>query len=388
MCIALRRMWVPQRGEYVDVPCRECWQCIENRVNDWVGRCIAESKTTVGGTLAMTLTYGRDEEGREDHPRAKVLTYSDVQKFLKLLRYHGYPARYFSVGEYGSEKGRSHWHIVLFFVDRMPPLVGVDEYARAVVEGREVERFMWHRLDEKGQVVIVDRKPALWWKHGLIHVEDVTYGSVRYNTKYICKGIGEDERQGHLMPSKKPPLGTAYFRQLAERYVAAGLPLKGLGYSFDECRDEDGNLVEFWLHGKAAEDYVEHYIETWWKRRAEGVKPYYKRDYPPRWLPKSPFLEAWMDKRAAAELETLRDEALWKERRETSDKRAAEAKRLAAEEDARRAADRATWSPERQDEWDEFNFGLKLDREFENGKWVKRWRNVKGPDGGQSSGAA
>lgn len=76
------------------VACHECWQCINAQVDDWCGRCIAENRTAVA-SHAVTLTYGRDISadsvtyGDAEHERAAVLTYSDVQKWLKLFRRHG-----------------------------------------------------------------------------------------------------------------------------------------------------------------------------------------------------------------------------------------------------------------------------------------------------------
>ena len=81
---------------------------------DWQGRCIAEA-ATAKAAFAVTLTYGRDAMGEKLHERAVVMTYSDVQRYLKLLRRHRYTVRYFCAGEFGSEKGRVHWHIILFF---------------------------------------------------------------------------------------------------------------------------------------------------------------------------------------------------------------------------------------------------------------------------------
>lgn len=83
------------------VPCRNCWQCRKDRVDDWIGRCIAESQFSTK-VYSVTLTY------REGTPNSATLVYSDVQKFLKLLRFDQYKVRYFCAGEYGTKKGRAH----------------------------------------------------------------------------------------------------------------------------------------------------------------------------------------------------------------------------------------------------------------------------------------
>ena len=173
------------------VACRRCSLCIDRAINDWVGRNIAESKTAVGCN-AVTLTYGRNSAGDADHASAVILTYSDVQKYLKLLRRHGYPVRYHVTGEYGTLKGRAHWHIMLYWLEQVP---------EHVLE----QNFM---------------EPH--WGHGWSFWTEPSFHAIRYNCKYIMKD-NADGRQGHLAMSKKPPLGTQYFRELAEEYVRQGL---------------------------------------------------------------------------------------------------------------------------------------------------------------------
>ena len=111
-----------------EVACHQCWQCVRRRIDDWQGRCIAESLTSRAAHV-VTLTYGRDRRyGAADHLQAAVLTYSDVQRFLKHLRGYGdraakkHPVRYFCCGEYGHMKGRAHWHCLLFWQGEVPDI--------------------------------------------------------------------------------------------------------------------------------------------------------------------------------------------------------------------------------------------------------------------------
>ncbi|RWG23267.1 MAG: hypothetical protein EOQ55_00480 [Mesorhizobium sp.] len=222
----------------IEVACHKCWQCRENRINDWVGRCIAESKTA-RATHSITLTYGRDDAGIEDHLRAALLTYSDVQKYLKRLRKDGYPCRYFVAGEYGSEKGRAHWHLIIFWQDRVP------------------EHELNRRFLQKH------------WTHGWSHWELPSYASIRYVMKYISKDIGVAERQGHVSLSKKPPLGAEYFDRLAGDYVAQGLAPQDLYYWFPEAIDRrTGKPRLFYLSkGSASADL---FVSAYLRRFAEA----------------------------------------------------------------------------------------------------------------------
>ena len=246
--------------------CHECWQCRERAVHDWVGRNIAESKTAIAAH-AVTLTYGRDSEGESDHVRAALLTYSDVQKFLKLLRRHGFPVRYFVTGEFGSKKGRAHWHIMLYWQEQVPPMCGFN--ADGKWRDHNLDRnFMWARRDKRGEPARDENgKPALFWPHGWAFVTKPDWPAIKYNCKYILKDMGDDERQGHLAMSKKPPLGTDYFRLRAEKYVENGLSPQSLEYWWPEVNRRMSNgrhePIRFMLKDRPAELYLRHFIESW-----------------------------------------------------------------------------------------------------------------------------
>lgn len=306
--------------------CHECWQCRERAINDWVGRNIAESKTAVA-SHAVTLTYGRNKANEIDHEHAALLTYSDVQKYFKLLRFHGYPVRYFATGEYGSLKGRAHWHIMLYWQDKVPPHI-LDE------------NFMQSFPDKDGN----DVHP---WPHGWSFWTKPTPKAVRYNCKYIQKDMGDDARQGHMAMSRKPPLGAVYFQQMAERYVDQQLAPQTLEYRFPEVRrrkpDGSEEVLPFVLKDRPAELFLDHYIAAWRKRY--GDKPY----------PLSDLVDGW--ERYGVLTEPARDaaqeeaDAVYRRDIEKREKEIADALRELAKVDA------------------EFEFR----KVIENGKWVDRW---------------
>ncbi len=234
--------------DYGFVACRECWQCRETKVDDWVGRNIAESKTAKAAHV-VTLTYGQDQTtGDIDHIKAAVLTYSDVQKYLKYLRADGFPVRYFVVGEYGSLKGRAHWHIILYWQGAVP-----DHVIR--------ENFMQKH-----------------WPHGWSYWDKCSPEAIRYACKYLLKDPADPEKQGWgPMPSKKPPLGDEYFKRLADLHVEQGLSPQHLFYSFPEVRripygpayrtksaiEATRRPVQFHMTGKTAENFLSYFIDRW-----------------------------------------------------------------------------------------------------------------------------
>lgn len=221
-----------QKGEVVSIHCRKCWQCRRDRVDDWVGRNIAEQKTSVGASV-LTLTYGTDNFNESDHVHARILMYSDFQKFLKRLRFDGYPVRYFVTGEYGSTKGRAHWHALVYWLKAVPEL--------------KIRAKAW-MLEQ--------------WPHGWCYVDTMSAESVRYATKYIMKDEADPLKRSLFRMSRKPPLGTQWFINRAREFAKAGLAPNDLSYSFRDVK-RAGQPVKFIARGRIAEIYIDEYIEAW-----------------------------------------------------------------------------------------------------------------------------
>jgi hypothetical protein len=74
----------------------------------WTGRLLAES-TGYSASRVVTLTYADPADQYSD------LNYKHIQDFLKIHRQEtNEHTRYFVCGEFGSESGHAHWHMVLF----------------------------------------------------------------------------------------------------------------------------------------------------------------------------------------------------------------------------------------------------------------------------------
>lgn len=241
------------------VACRKCGQCRSNRIDEWVGRCIAESKTCVA-TTSITLTYGRDEDGNESHARAAILTYSDVQKYFKQLRKRGFPCRYLMTGEHGSKKGRAHWHGIVFWLEDVPNAM-LDYGCNS-----------WHRPKRDVPVEV----PIEWntrfnepcWVHGYSFWQPVTFGhekgSIAYACKYINKDIDDPTAQSKLAMSKLPPIGSAYFIERAQKFVDARIAPQDPFYQFtNQAKRKNGNAINFMLRGKLKEIFCTAFIDKW-----------------------------------------------------------------------------------------------------------------------------
>lgn len=144
------------------LPCRRCGPCLNTMKNNLTGRLVAEAKQAKS-VYMLTLTYADEPED---------FCYLDVQlalkRFRKALAALPKPARvrFACVGERGEQKGRIHWHILLFF-DR---------------------EFLLKR----------PRPGRLWpfWPFGWTQVaplggqQDIADG-IRYVVKYCVKGVGD-----------------------------------------------------------------------------------------------------------------------------------------------------------------------------------------------------
>lgn len=267
MCITPNRIAVGYSDFPItrEVACRKCWQCCENRVNDYVGRAIAESLHT-DKTLSITLTYGGG-----DTPDSVVLVYKHVQLFIKSLRNDGYKVRYMVAGEYGSGKGRSHWHVILFFNGKVPKNINANEAKESVLA-----YSIGQKLVPMSDIVIstkyADHRFA-WkhWPHGFVHVEEPSYKAFRYVLKYVLKDTDLQTSVGHFSISKKPPLGDAYFREYAARHANAGTHPDGFNYSFNDEFDALGKRRKFYMQGVTRENFIKYYEEEWLRLKNKKV---------------------------------------------------------------------------------------------------------------------
>lgn len=261
MCLAPNRLW-----DGTEIGCRKCWQCRLTIVDDWIGRGMAESEHATS-TSVVSFTYGRDDDpksdtyGSDDHLRAKLLTYSDLQKLFKSLRRYrrkekkpGYKFKYIAVGEYGKSKARTHWHVIFFWEGEAPP----------------------HELRK-------DYYTFSHWTHGYSYWDEGSYEALRYALKYIQKDIGDLERQALMFMSKKPPLGTEYFQNEARLYVDWGLSPQDLKYHFPGVLRGDGTTRYFTLRGVSAENFIQSFIDQW--KAKYGAKPW----------PKSEIVDTWAE---------------------------------------------------------------------------------------------
>lgn len=149
---------------YLDVPCGFCHSCKKREMNDYKIRLLYECRRPLDAgriNLFVTLTFNDEflEKFASDTNRA-------VRLFLDRMRKrYGKQVRHWFIGEYGTLKGRSHYHGILF---NCPCEIGNSPYGHHPGQNLELESV---------------------WKYGFIFVGYVNDATAGYITKYLTKDL-------------------------------------------------------------------------------------------------------------------------------------------------------------------------------------------------------
>lgn len=164
----------------IGVPCGKCRVCRKKRAREWAIRLEHESYSYSNETVFLTLTYNPESLEGTDHG----LNYSDIQLFLKKLRYHGQREfRYFVAGEYGAATTdplqglRPHWHLIIYghnFIEEFGGYTG--RWQPKTIRGRQY--FIRNKLLER------------CWPHGNHAFNDYEPGAGFYVAQYVTKKLG------------------------------------------------------------------------------------------------------------------------------------------------------------------------------------------------------
>lgn len=126
----------------------------------------------------ITLTY--DDEHL---PPGAELSKRDLQLFIKRLRKRNPGIRYFAVGEYGSQKGRPHYHAVIFNLLDLSLITD-----------------SW--VDNNGHAI------------GHIVGDRATMGRIRYMVEYMALPTPENDKEKPFrVMSRRPGIGSNYIKK-------------------------------------------------------------------------------------------------------------------------------------------------------------------------------
>lgn len=148
MCITPINLKQVKNNVSFPVPCGKCPECVKKRASQWGFRLRKQAEVSTSAYF-ITLTYDT-----EHVPITKsgymTLKPEDMTAFFKAIRKkHDQTLKYFYVGEYGTDKERPHYHLIIYNAD----------------------------------IDIIDK---LWTK-GSIHVGEVNGASIGYTLKYMIK---------------------------------------------------------------------------------------------------------------------------------------------------------------------------------------------------------
>jgi len=168
------------------VPCGYCIGCRLDRCREWAVRCVLES-TEHEKNCFLTLTFDDEHLQKREFPES--LDVKDVQGFMKRLRWHcdngifygpdnslffaRNRIRFFQSGEYGTQFGRPHYHVILFNMD-FP-----DKY--------------FFKYSPSGEKLYRSDFLERLWPFGHSSIGSLTFQSAQYVAKYITlKHTGKD----------------------------------------------------------------------------------------------------------------------------------------------------------------------------------------------------
>jgi hypothetical protein len=198
-------------------PCGMCNGCRFKKQQEWTVRNMNEASMW-DDKCFITLTYKDDQL-----PPNNSLDYTHWQKFIRSLkkRNNGKPIRYFAVGEYGDQRGRPHFHALLFnhkFDDLVP------------LQGKGITQLSKSQQLQEAWVT-ADQKPR-----GYVSVGDVNVKTASYVSGYIFKKIFKynDPEFHSAYQSIDPTTGKYSDNGICLREPEKALMSKkpGIGYSF------------------------------------------------------------------------------------------------------------------------------------------------------------
>lgn len=150
-------------GDPQPIPCQRCDSCKLDHAKEWATRLCHELQTSLIGSF-LTLTY-RDA----DLPADGSLSLDVLQKFIKRLRKYLEPRKikFFACGEYGEERKRPHYHVLVFGYD-FP------------------DKRFWSRT-KAGSKLYRSATLEKLWTFGFSSIGEINFQTAAYTARYTLK---------------------------------------------------------------------------------------------------------------------------------------------------------------------------------------------------------
>lgn len=251
---------------FVMIPCGRCPECREKWRKQLAQRTRYELLSHENKALFITLTFNNESLEKFEMDK-KGLLHRPFQLFMKRLRItlerKGFTNKisYLMCGEYGGEKGRPHYHALIF---------GISERD---LESLGFKIIYTRKRTKKGHVLKGCDELADIWQNGFIELGDAQESTAPYMAKYMVK-YGEisqkdwEEENGEI---KKPymvyphkTMGIDYFLDNIESIVN-----RGFVYSSNKSIvGIPGNFVKY-LKNRLYDETFNKYFSIIEKRKEE-----------------------------------------------------------------------------------------------------------------------
>ncbi len=197
-----------QIEDIISVPCGICEECLASRSRDWSTRIMLEA-SLYESNYFVTLTYD-DEHLPHDH----MLVKDEISRFNKKLKTYlsrrglesGF--RFYGVGEYGSETGRPHYHVIYFNL--------------------KIDDLEFYKVSDNGDLLFNSKFLSTVWSKGHVVIGEVTTGSACYVARYCDKKRlltsqeKKDLKEKGIVPefsvmSRMPGIGSQFYDDLKKK---------------------------------------------------------------------------------------------------------------------------------------------------------------------------
>jgi hypothetical protein len=248
------------------VPCAKCESCRLDYARQWATRVTHEMQTSKLGCF-LTLTIADEhmlKEGIWTKTGDYIPPYSvhrrTLQKFFKRLRkaialdvpnpetgrtqkvYQKF--RYLACGEYGTNRGRPHYH--------------------AAIMGYDFPDKIFWRKTPRGHYVHRSKLLEKLWPYGYAEVGELTYSSAAYIARYTTKK-SKDPKDYEVATGYDPETGEILFETVEKEFLTMS---KGIGLDwwlkYNPDTDKDYVIVDY--------DKT-HPIPRYYDKQREKLKP-------------------------------------------------------------------------------------------------------------------
>lgn len=259
MCVKPNRVY-PEKGpnfSKIEVPCGKCWACRQNKANEISAKCLMELAECEWSAF-LTLTY--DDKRTPDKMAIKKVKIAHFQNFIRQVKKSKGTenVKYVASGEYGSRRGRAHFHCILMGSGKPPDMPPPYE----------------------------EKQNMKTWPYGFVFREHVHHKNVEYVAKYITakdhpKRIQEgnsEYRHEWVNYSKYPPLGINYVLKLADQYAAAKLHPRTFRVNPPGANEKR----KYQISGASQHYFLQRLYEKWpegreYPNKTEWMKNAYRR---------------------------------------------------------------------------------------------------------------